>query len=215
MKTFMYHLFKQIFRFFASFIYPIKIIHKKRIPKKSKHIVVSNHISWVDILQLLIQTPGRRHMVAKKELQKSRFIRFWNKVTDLDIVWIDRENFSLASVKKILDLLKRGRAICIFPEGTRNKESRELLELKSGTAVFAIKAKAPIVPVMIYARPRVFRRNYVYVGEPFELSEFYDARLTPDLTARADALLREHMLKEMENMDDYIQNKRWKRKNRL
>ena len=208
----------QIIRFFVNiltfFIFPIKIIHKKRIPKRSKYISVSNHLSWVDMLYVHLRTPGRRYVVAKKELwDNSRTVRIFGKI--FGGIAIDRDNPSISSIKQILTFLKRNLPISLFPEGTRNKENRELQELKQGAAVFAIKGAAPMIPILIYSKARAFRKNYIYIGELFDFSEYYGVRMNEELTAAAEEKMRTHMLLEMEKMDDYIVNKRWKKKNRL
>ena len=212
-RNFLFYIVKAIMFFPRILIYPVKIIHKKRLPKHKKHIVVSNHLSWTDSVHIVFSLPRRRFILAKKELSRSWFLRFFRRL--LGIIFIDRENPSLESFRTIYKILKRDEAISIYAEGTRNKVNRELQEIKSGAASFSIKSGAPIIPVMIYSKSRVFRRNYLYVGEPFDLNEFAGKKMTHELTAEADAKVRAHMLKAMEEMDDYVLNKRWKRKNRL
>jgi len=200
-------------RILAYIIFPLKIINKKKILKKQKCLYVSNHLSWIDAVYFFFQAPGRPYMVAKKEIRKNWFVRLVEKMCD--IIYIDRENPEIAEIKKILDYLKRDRVISIFPEGTRNKQNRELQPLKSGATVFAIKTKAPIQSVMIYKKGKAFKKNYLFVGEPFYLEEFYGQKMTPELTEKADEIVRKNMLDTMEKMDYYIANKLWKKKNRL
>ncbi|MCL2062269.1 MAG: 1-acyl-sn-glycerol-3-phosphate acyltransferase [Firmicutes bacterium] len=211
-RTLFFYLIKAIVYLPRKLLYPAKIIHKKRLPKKSAHIVVSNHLCWKDIIHHVFTLPRRRSIVAKQELAKSRFIRAFRKTAG--IIFIDRENPSLESVREILKTLKRGEPISIFPEGTRNKDSRELLEIKPGAGVFAVKTGAPIIPVMVYKRAKTFRKNYLYVGEPLDLSAYKGMRLTSELTEEITAKVRAAMLRTMEEMDDYVENKRWKRKNK-
>ena len=65
-----------------------------------------------------------------------------------------------------------GGQIVIFPEGTRNHgDPKEMLELKTGLAVFAAKSGAPVLPVVIWRKPRILRKNYMYIGEPVVLPE--------------------------------------------
>lgn len=209
----MYWITKVIFYIPTMLVYPLKVINKKRIPKKQRYIAVANHLEWADILHILYQTPGHRRMIAKKEIGENWFIKMVNWF--IGIIFVDRGNSSVKSLKEILRSLKDEHPICIFPEGTRNKVNRELQEIKSGASVFAIKGDAPIIPFMIYKRTKMFRKNYIYVGEPLDLSSYKKVRLTDDVIKEADNLVREHMLKTMADMDDYIENKRWKKKNRL
>ena len=48
-----------------------------------------------------------------------------------------------------------------------------MAEFKSGAGVYAIKAKVPIIPLMFHHQPKAFRRNYLIVGDPIDLSAFY------------------------------------------
>ena len=210
-RCILFNVVRTILRVIAFFLFPRKLIHKERIPKKSKFVAVANHQHWADAVYLYIKGPGRVYMLAKKELQeKSRFLRVMRK--SAGITFIDRENPSVSSIKSILGILKSDRPILVFPEGTRNKESNELMETKPGAAMFAIKARAPMIPMMVYERARAFRMNYVYVGEPFEFSEFYGQKLTEELLEEANAKMRAHMLTEMGNMREYVANKRRKKK---
>ena len=154
-------------------------------------------------------------MVAKKELrEKSGFLRVMHK--EIGIIFVDRDSPSLSSIKSILTALKRDRPLLVFPEGTRNKsgEVGSLLPVKPGAAIFAIKAQAPMIPMMIYKPAKLFRKNYLYIGEPFDFSEFYGQKLSEEVTEAANEKMRTHMLLELENMRDYVENKRWKKKNR-
>ena len=64
-----------------------------------------------------------------------------------------------------MNALKNDEGITIFPEGTRNKSGENLQELKSGAALFALKGRASVVPIILLHKQRVFRRNYMYVGK--------------------------------------------------
>ncbi|MCL2798500.1 MAG: 1-acyl-sn-glycerol-3-phosphate acyltransferase, partial [Firmicutes bacterium] len=88
---------KAVCRFLSLFLYPRKIIHPERIPKKAKYVGVGNHQHWVDIVYIFIRGRGGIKMVAKKELQeKSGFLRVMHK--EIGIIFVDRDNPSLASI---------------------------------------------------------------------------------------------------------------------
>ena len=69
-------------------------------------------------------------------------------ITALDAVPIDRESSALKAMKVVIARLKRGAAVTIFPEGSRTTDG-QLGEFKSGFALIAKRAAAPIVPVAI------------------------------------------------------------------
>ena len=82
----------------------------------------------------------------------------------------------------------------MFPEGTRNRTDAELLPLKGGAALFAIKARVPVYPVMCLRKTRLFCRTKIVVGDPIDLSSFYDMRMTEEDYAAAEEIVREKML---------------------
>ena len=106
----------------------------------------------------------------------------------LGCIKIDRQGNDIAAIKESLNILKKGKKLVIFPEGTRtNNENNELGQMKQGVAMFAIKAKVPVVPMYILNKPKVFRRNKVFIGQPFTLEEFYGKKLTGEELEAATA----------------------------
>lgn len=98
------------------------------------------------------------HALAKYEL-------FTNPVAGwflhkMGAIPVRRGEADIESVKQVLRVLKDGKQLLIFPEGTRNKEgTQQMAEFKTGTARFAIKAKVPIVPMIYYQSPKAFRKT--------------------------------------------------------
>ena len=80
---------------------------------------------------------------------------------------------------KAMKVLKDEHKLVVYPEGTRNKTgSNEIQDIKAGAALFSVKTQKPIVPVITYQKPKMFRKTYMYVGEPFEFKEYYGKKLT-------------------------------------
>jgi 1-acyl-sn-glycerol-3-phosphate acyltransferase len=100
----------------------------------------------------------------------------------------------IKATKQILQLLKENKTIGVFPEGTRNKNEEDKFEAKNGACMFAIKSKTPIVPLWLVRKPKPFRKNILLIGEPFELSEFYNERLSQEVLNKASIVLTEKML---------------------
>jgi 1-acyl-sn-glycerol-3-phosphate acyltransferase len=62
---------------------------------------------------------------------------------------IDREGSGAAGMKRILGALENGRAVILFPEGTRTRDGA-LQPARSGIGLLAIKSNAPVVPVRVW-----------------------------------------------------------------
>ena len=164
----------------VSILYPTWVIHKERLPRKKKCIATSNHYSNLDPLIYNFRFFTKFRFLAKKELfdtkAKSWFFRH------IGAIKVDREQITPSVFKECLNELKNEKQLFIFPEGTRNKSGDEekMGDAKAGVITFASKGDAEIVPMLLYRRPKIFRKNYIIVGEPFKVVGENPKRLTPE-----------------------------------
>ncbi|MEG1529523.1 MAG: lysophospholipid acyltransferase family protein, partial [Clostridia bacterium] len=127
---------------------------------------------------------------------------------------IRRGTPDIDAVKAIMQVLKDNKKLLIYPEGTRNKEgTKDMAEFKEGAARFTIKAKKPIVPMIFFGSPKVFKKNYLYVGEPFEIDKFYGAR-TAEAYAEATQYIYDKMVETRKLCDEYVESRK-RKKNKL
>lgn len=161
-------------------LFPTKVINKEKLPKRgNKAILTSNHYSNWDPVMYGIFTCRKFRYMTKKELFENKFVSFFAK--SLGGFPVDRENMSPSTFKTVMTELKQNHQIFIFPEGTRNKSgSKDLLEIKSGFLTLASKGECAITPMLMYRRPKVFRKNYIIVGDKFELVGENPKRLTKE-----------------------------------
>ena len=138
--------------------YRLKVQGRENVPQYGPFIVVANHQSSIDVVAIALALKpalSRTHLWpwAKKEInegQEGLLGRLLWKV--FGVIPIDREDGSCEeAIKPSLDRLRRGDAILIYPEGTRQK-NRELGWFKYGVANLARAAPAPILPVSFYRR---------------------------------------------------------------
>ena len=190
---FLFSIFFCIIFLPITIMLPTKVVGKVRKNKDKGVIIVANHYSNYDAMLLDVKLKKRIRFLGKKELVKTKITKwFFEKVAG--VVSIDRGSADIKATKQILQLLKENKTIGVFPEGTRNKNEEDKFEAKNGVCMFAIKSKTPIVPVWLVKKPKLFRRNILLVGELFELSEFYNERLSQEVLNKASAVLTEKML---------------------
>lgn len=187
-----------------ALLYPTKIKGKENLKefKKKPLIFAMNHKSNMDAVLLALNTWEKKYYLAKKELFKNKFIG--GLLKSLGAVKIDRQNTDLGAIKNCLKILKENKKLLIFPEGTRNKsEDMTLGEVKHGIAMFAIKAKVPIVPIYISRKPKIFHKTVITYGKPFTLEEFYGKKLDSALLDEAGEIVAKKMKEVKEN---YLQS---------
>lgn len=175
-----------------NILHPTVIKGRKNMPK-GKAVVCCNHLSNWDIPLYYLNTSEKMGILAKKEIFKNKL--FGALMKDYGGIPIDRDSNDLNAIKQCFKILKEDKKLFVFPEGTRLKNDEDVLgELKSGMAMIAIKTKSPIVPVWIAKRPRFFRCSVYYIGDPFELSEFYGKKLDEETLNKANEVVRAKML---------------------
>lgn len=168
-----------------SILFPTRVIGRKNFIK-GKCIVTANHRSNADPMLVYLKANRKMHFLAKKELFKNKFGGWF--LRKLGCISIDRQNIDINATKQVLTTLKKNKTIAIFPQGTRTADE-ENFEIKNGVCMFAIKSKTPIVPMYIQKKPRIFVFNRIYIGEPFELSQFYDQKLTKEILDEAGEIV--------------------------
>lgn len=184
-------------------------IYGKFEPNPGACIFVSNHYTMLDVAYIVGATKDGVRMVAKKELEDVFFVGAVAK--SVKCIFVNRDGNDVRALLDCFKVLKNGEKLAIFPEGTRNKTEEEILPFKHGASAMAIKTKTPIIPIVIYKKPKLFRRAHILMGEPLEFSEYYDKKPTEEDFAEADAKLRELMLKMKEEHTRFLEEKKAKK----
>ena len=177
------------YRLLKSFLIPLlmllfrpKVTGLRNVPTNGAAIIASNHLSFSDSIFMPLVVPRNVTFLAKSEYFTSPGLAgFIKKLTFIALgqVPIDRSGGkrSEAALLTGLRLLKEGRCIGIYPEGTRSPDGR-LYKGRTGIARLAIESGAPIIPVAMFNTaeiqptgqvvPKVRRVEMVF-GEPIYL----------------------------------------------
>jgi len=167
----LYHILRPVIIFIFRLLYPYKIVNKSRTDDSYPCVIVCNHLSNADCFMVGTCFKKKIYFLGKKEWFKNKLVGGFLKV--IGGIPIDRDATDLNAIKESFKTLKNGSSLAIFPEGTRNKTDAELLPLKGGVGMIASRAKVGILPLFIYKKAKIFRKNYIFVGDKFSLEEFY------------------------------------------
>ncbi|WP_223297979.1 lysophospholipid acyltransferase family protein [Candidatus Nanopelagicus hibericus] len=149
------------YRLLKSFLIPLlmllfrpKVTGLRNVPTNGAAIIASNHLSFSDSIFMPVVVPRNVTFLAKSEYFTSPGLAgFIKKLTFIALgqVPIDRSGGkrSEAALLTGLRLLKEGRCIGIYPEGTRSPDGR-LYKGRTGIARLAIESGAPIIPVAMF-----------------------------------------------------------------
>ena len=117
------------------------------------------------------------------------------------------------SFKEILTNLNNNKQIFIYPEGTRNKEELEgMQEAKDGVIIFASKGEAEILPMLLYKKPRAFRKNYIIIGEPIQIQGENPKRLTKEEVEQNLENYNKKMEELRAELNEYVDSKKHHKK---
>jgi 1-acyl-sn-glycerol-3-phosphate acyltransferase len=119
-------------------------------------IVAANHQSYLDAVVLTALLPPRFGYVVKSELEKNFAARVF--LRSLGAVFVERFDPAQGSgeTRKVLDAVRRGESLVIFPEGTFHR-SPGLLPFRLGAFVVAAEAGVPVVPVAVQGTRSLLR----------------------------------------------------------
>ena len=109
-------------------------------------LIISNHISWLDIMAVNGAFPGR--FVAKDDVAKWPVVGYL--ATQAQTVYVSRNRGikgNSAKIAGVTEALKNGDTVTIFPEGT-STEGREILPFKPSFFQTAYDAGVPIIPAL-------------------------------------------------------------------
>lgn len=165
------------YKFAKAIFFPIiyllfwpKVEGIENIPQDGKVIIYSNHSSNFDPIVLGVLMPRKIHFMAKEELFKIPI--FGAAIKGLGAFPIRRGRVDISAIKNSLKILKDGKVLGMFPEGTRS-ESGEIQDFARGIASIALRAESCVIPVAIIDGYRCFRPITVRAGQPIYYSEYH------------------------------------------
>ena len=190
------NFFQKIPIFFFSLLYPIKVYGKENIPKGGA-VLVCNHFRAIDCGFIARICDKDIKYLAKKEIFKNKL--FSKIIRSYGGIPIDRDNPDMKSLLEAIKEIKKGNKLCIFPEGKRNVTgTSNLQEIKGGSVIFSVKAKCPIVPIMMLKKAKIFRKTKIIIGKPFELTEYYGKKLSTEDIYCLDQIVRKKMIEQQD-----------------
>lgn len=131
----------------------------ENIPATGPVLLASNHVSFADSLVIPIIVPRKVAFLAKSDYftgtgVKGAISRLWFEGIGMLPVDRDDPKAALGSLDTALEVLGRGEAFGLYPEGTRSRDGR-LYRGRTGVAHLALTAGCPVVPVGLTGTERL------------------------------------------------------------
>ncbi len=173
-------------------IYPVRVTGRAYTDLDAPFILVSNHKHWLD--PILIGAGIRRYEVrflGKKELVSSRLGRWM--MARLHMIVVDRHHSDLKAMRDCMSVIREGHVLGIFPEGTRCPDTT-LEHMETGCALIALRARVPLLPVLISSPCRPFRVTRIAYGPPIDISDLAEEGMSAETAEKVNDRIRAHIL---------------------
>ena len=173
MRQLWYRFCRFLYRVYFYLYHRGRVYNAERLPAQGAFILAGNHVSFLDPPFFGLACQREAFFMARDTLFRNPLanwiLRSWNCVP------INRDRGDIGAMRTVLRMLGEGKAVLMFPEGTRS-EGGELQEARAGIGMIAARAKVPIVPMRIFGTDRALPRgaNFphparveIKFGEPF------------------------------------------------
>jgi 1-acyl-sn-glycerol-3-phosphate acyltransferase len=153
-------------------LHRIRIEGRENVPQGGC-LIVSNHVSYMDPTTVGWGVGGEIYYLGRRTLFKPPF---WNWFLPIcNVLPIDRDGHDIAGMRRIINMMKAGHQVLLFPEGTRSTDGT-LQPAEPGAGLIAVKAGVPILPVRLFGTYESLSRHTarlkfhpirVVIGQPY------------------------------------------------
>ena len=136
-------LFKLLFR--------LKVVGKENIPRKGPALIAPNHISFLDPIAVGVATKGQMYYMAHQALFAIPLLGWLLK--NLNSFPVKRGRPDPQAMRMALGILKRGKMLLVFPEGTRSLDGK-LQPGRRGVGMLSFRSKVAVIPALVVGSDR-------------------------------------------------------------
>lgn len=197
---------------FCRLFFRYRASGRENLPRTGAFILAGNHQSFLDPVFCGIAV--RRHVtyMARDTLFKHWF--FGRLIASVNAIPLSRDKPDISVMRLVIDRLRQGAAVCLYPEGTRTQDGR-ISPFKPGFGLLCRRSKATVVPVLVdgafecWPRTRKLPSPGVIVvqfGKPLapeQVATMSNEQLADEVTRILREMQREARLKQGKQPYDY------------
>jgi 1-acyl-sn-glycerol-3-phosphate acyltransferase len=133
-------------RVFCMLLFRVRSYGRENIPQDGPFVLISNHQSYLDPMLCGIPLKRRVTFLARETLFHHWL--FGRMITSVGTIPVKMGEGDISGIRKAIDILKQGRGICLFPEGTRSYDGK-ITPFKPGFGLLCRRGGAAVVPVVV------------------------------------------------------------------
>ena len=193
-RSILYEVLRVLANILFHTVMPVKFHNKERLLQEPPFVLIANHRHALDPIGMAMGIPKKQIVfLAKKELGNTPLKQ--NIMTRLHCILVDRHNVDMEAMRACMKAVKIKKVLLIFPEGTRHHEG-QMEQIETGTALIAMRSKAPVVPIYFDRKLSLFKVTNLYVGEPIP----YDDLLEQGINTETCEIMNERMRETFRQM---------------
>ncbi|WP_221565221.1 1-acyl-sn-glycerol-3-phosphate acyltransferase [Alkalihalobacillus sp. TS-13] len=169
----LYNIGRNFFNGVFAAGYKLQVIGLENVPKEDGVLICSNHISYLDPPLVGCSSGRTVHFMAKAELFKMPVLK--GILPKIHAFPVRRGMSDKQALRKGLEILRSGKAVGLFPEGTRSKTG-SIADGLAGAGFFALKTDAKVVPCAIIGPFKMFKPVKIVYGTPIDFSELKEQK---------------------------------------
>ncbi len=172
-----YQASTRVFKLFLLLWHRLRIRGAENIPDRGGVLLASNHASFLDPPVVGVGYRGRPvHFMARDTLWNSKFGSWW--MDHVGCIPVSRGTGDIKALKLTIKALKEGKAVSMFPEGTRTEDG-ELQAAKGGIGFIIEKSGCVVVPAYIDGTYKAHPKGTKFI-KPCKVTVTYGKPITQE-----------------------------------
>lgn len=153
----LYRLAVLLLQLALSLLFGYRRLGVKRVPRRGPLLVVSNHQSYLDSVAVgTALYPRLATHLARSGLFRSH--TFGSIIATFNAVPIREEEGDLGAIRTVIERLKMGDAVIIYPEGSRSSDG-EIQAFRRGATLIAKRSGCTVLPVAVDGAFEIWPRS--------------------------------------------------------
>lgn len=176
-KNWFYWLGKTLMRISFACLFRARSYDIHNLPATGGVLVLANHQSYLD--PPFVGIPALRQL---RYLGRDTLFRnpvFAAILHAVGLFPIRRGKSDKDAIRTVIDELRQGHPLVMFPEGTRSTGGK-MLPFKSGFLLLVRRARVPVMPVGIHGTHRALPRG-AFLPRPVRISLIYGKPIPPEV----------------------------------
>jgi 1-acyl-sn-glycerol-3-phosphate acyltransferase len=145
-RSWNWRILQVIARIFTTVWFNFKTYGRENVPATGGVLLLSNHQSYLDPVLVAVQLKRPVSFMARSSLFKNPF--FARFIRSLNAFPVRLGRGDVSAIKECVRQLEEGKALNVYPEGTRTLTG-EIGPIEKGIALVIRRAGVPVVPVAI------------------------------------------------------------------